>query len=107
MKYSRYQRNLHVEKVATILRDNQSLSARAVFRILNEQGLHLSRSYVNQIVADAFSRVADEERMRRNGIYRIGDWMLKVMNLCAEIEQVRKELEKTIMEYPDNIEPRY
>jgi hypothetical protein len=107
MKYSRYQRSLHVEKVATIVRDDPTLSSRAVFRILNEQGLHLSRSYVNQIVGDAFSRVADEERMQRTGMYRIGDWMLKVMNLCAAIEQVRKELETTIMEYPDNINPRY
>ena len=107
MKYSRYQRSLHVEKVATILRDDSSQSARAVFRILNEQGEHLSRSYVNQIVADAFLRLADEERMRRTGIYRIGDWILKLLNLCALMEQTRKELETVIMEYPDNIEPRY
>lgn len=107
MRYSRYQRNLHVEKVATLLREDPMLSARSVFRILNEQGLHLSRSYVNQIVADGYLRVADEERMQRAGMNRIGDWMLRIMNLSAEIERVRRELDTAIMEYPENTDPRY
>lgn len=107
MKYSRYQRSLHVEKIATILRDDPSLSARAVFRILNEQGDHLSRSYVNQIVADALSRIGDEERRKRVGAFKIGDWLQKLMELSAELETIKQRLDDLIWSYPDDIEPRY
>jgi hypothetical protein len=107
MRYSRYQHNLHVEKVATILRDDPMLSARAVFRILNDKGMHFSRSYVNSVVADANLRLADEERRARTGMYQIGDWLLKVMNLSAEMEEIRKKLDSAFMEYPHDIGPRY
>ncbi len=107
MKYSRYQRGLHVEKIATILRDDPSLSARAVFRILNEQGDHLSRSYVNQIVADALLRIGDEERRKRTGAFKIGDWLQKMMELSADLETIKQRLDTLIWSYPDDIEPRY
>jgi hypothetical protein len=107
MKYSRYQRGLHVEKIATILRDDPSLSARAVFRILNEQGDHLSRSYVNQIVADALLRIGDEERRKRIGAFKIGDWLQKMMELSADLETIKQRLDALIWSYPDDIEPRY
>lgn len=107
MKYSRYQRSLHVEKIATILRDDPSLSARAVFRILNEQGVHLSRSYVNQIVADALLRIGDEERRKRIGAFKIGDWLQKMMELSADLETIKQRLDALIWSYPDDIEPRY
>lgn len=107
MKYSRYQRGLHVEKIATILRDDPSLSARAVFRILNEQGEHLSRSYVNQIVADALLRIGDEERRKRVGAFKVGDWLQKMMELSADLETIKQRLDALIWSYPDDIEPRY
>lgn len=107
MKYSRYQRGLHVEKVATILRDDPSLSARAVFRILNEQGDRLSRSYVNQIVGDALLRIGDEERRKRIGAFKIGDWLQNLMGLSAELETAKRKLDDLIWSYPDDIDPRY
>lgn len=107
MKYSRYQRNLHVEKVATILVEDLSLSARDVFRILNEQGEHLSRSYVNQIVADAFTRIADEERRKRIGIHKHQEWLLKVMAVSEQLEILKRELDSLIWSYPEDLEPRY
>jgi hypothetical protein len=107
MKYSRYQRSLHVERIATILRDEPSLSARAVFRILNEQGEHLSRSYVNQIVADALSRIGDEERRKRVGAFKIGEWLQKIMELSAGLETIKRSLDDLIWSYPDDIDARY
>lgn len=107
MKYSRYQRELHLEKIATIIREDPTLSARSVFRILNDEGLHLCRSYVNSLVADANLRIADEERRQRVGMYRIGDWLLKALNLSAQLEQVRRELDSVLQQYPDDIGPRY
>ena len=107
MKYSRYQHLLHVEKAATLLREDPGLSARAVQRLLDDQGYHFSRSYTNSIVADANLKLADEERRLRTGMYRIGDWLLKVMNLSAQIEQIRRELDHVLQQYPDDIGPRY
>ncbi len=107
MKYSRYQRSLHVEKIATILRDEPSLSARAVFRILNEQGQHLSRSYVNQIVAHALTRIGDEERRKRIGAHKHAEWIQKVMAVSEELDALKRELDSLIWSYPEDLEPRY
>lgn len=107
MRYSRYQHKLHVEKVATLLRENPSLSGRAVQRLLNDQGFHFSRSYTNSLVADANLRLADEERMLRTGMYRIGDWLLKIMNLNADIQSRCREMDTILNSYPDDVGPRY
>lgn len=107
MKYSRYQRNLHVEKVASILQEDLSLSARAVFRILNEQDVHLSRSYVNQIVADALLRIGDEERRKRTGLHRHGEWLQKLTEISGQLDALKRELDSLIWSYPEDLEPRY
>lgn len=107
MKYSRYQHLLHVEKAATLLRDDPGLSARAVQRFLDDQGYHFSRSYTNSLVADANLKLADEERRMRTGMYRIGDWLLKLMNLNADIQIKCKEMETILNSYPDDVGPRH
>ena len=107
MKYSREQRNFHVEKVLAFLAEDINLSARSVFRKLNRGGLRLSQGYVNQLMADALAKLADEDRRQRQGVYKHIELQGRLLEMGQELREMARKLESLAAEYPVDLKPRY
>lgn len=92
MKYSKQQRQLHLEQVYSVFSKDPRMSARYLWRELDRQGLHLNRSYVTKLMWKACDELTAEEKRKSDLSADLLKWRMEVIQATREFYEKIREL---------------
>lgn len=70
---------------------------------MHDNGFHLSRSYINQLVGEALTRMSEAEYKKRLNLDKHMKWQREILALTNDLYQIKKRMDVLIWKYQDDL----
>lgn len=100
MKYSEEKQSYHVDLVCALLQENDAMSGRAIWEVLDDQGHHFSRSYIHKLVGIAYRRRIEESKAKRLREPQLQQWYASLAGLKGDFDKMRVKFTQLMSDFP-------